>query len=81
MVVVAGGGVTGWLLADEPAVATACVVAADLIGVALMLPKTYRDPESETLITFALASVGGALAATAVATRMPHSCSIRCTTA
>ena len=27
-----------------------------------MAPKTYRDPDSETLSTFALASVSGALA-------------------
>jgi hypothetical protein len=58
--------VVGWLIADEPVVATACVVAADLIGAAMMLPKTYRDPESETLATFAFASLGGALAAGAV---------------
>jgi hypothetical protein len=63
---VAAGGVVGWLIADEPVVATACVVAADLIGAAMMLPKTYRDPESETLATFALASVAGAFAAGAV---------------
>lgn len=44
MIVVAGGGVVGWLVADEPVVATACVVAADLIGAAMMVPKTYRDP-------------------------------------
>ena len=31
-----------------------------------MIPKTYRDPGSETLATFALASLGGALAAGAV---------------
>jgi hypothetical protein len=31
----------------------------------------YRDPESETLITFALASVAGALAAAAVAAPDP----------
>jgi hypothetical protein len=66
MIAIAGGGVAGWLVADEPIVATVCVVAADLVGVALMLPKTYRDPESETLVTFALASAGGALAAGAV---------------
>ena len=66
MLAVAAGGVVGWLVADEPVVATVCVVAADLIGVAMMLPKTYRDPESETLATFALASVAGALAAGAV---------------
>ena len=66
LIAVAGGGVIGWIVADEPIVATICVVAADLIGVALMLPKTYRDPGSETLATFALASLGGALAAGAV---------------
>jgi hypothetical protein len=66
MIAVAGVGVIGWIVADEPLVATACVVAADVIGAAMMIPKTYRDPESETLITFVLASVGGALAAGAV---------------
>jgi hypothetical protein len=66
MIAIAGAGVTGWIAADEPIVATACVVAADLIGAGLMVPKTYRDPHSETLITFALASLGGALAAGAV---------------
>ena len=53
-------------MADEPIVATVCVIAADLIGAAMMVPKTYRDPESETLVTFAFASLGGALAAGAV---------------
>jgi hypothetical protein len=66
MLALAAGGVVGWLVAGEPVVATACVVAADLIGAAMMLPKTYRDPESETLATFALASVAGALAVGAV---------------
>jgi hypothetical protein len=66
MIAIAGAGVAGWLIADEPIVATACVVAADLIGAGLMVPKTYRDPESETLVTFAFASLGGALAAGAV---------------
>ena len=66
MIAVAGAGVIGWILADEPIVATTCVVAADLIGTAMMMPKTYRDPESETLVTFALASLAGALAAGAV---------------
>jgi hypothetical protein len=66
MIAIAGGGVAGWLIADEPIVATVCVVVADLIGAAMMVPKTYRDPGSETLVTFALASVSGALAAGAV---------------
>ena len=66
MLGLAGGGIAGWLLADEPFVATACVVAADLIGVAMMVPKTWVDPSSETLSTFVLASVSGALAAGSV---------------
>ncbi len=66
MIAVAAVGVIGWIAADEPIVATVCVVAADLVGAAMMVPKTYRDPESETLITFAFASLGGALAAGAV---------------
>jgi hypothetical protein len=32
----------------------------------MMVPKTYRDPDSETLATFAFANLGGALAAGAV---------------
>jgi hypothetical protein len=66
MIAVASVGVIGWIAVEEPLVATVCVVAADLIGAAMMIPKTYRDPESETLITFAFASLGGALAAGAV---------------
>jgi hypothetical protein len=66
MITVAGAGVAGWLVADEPMVATLCVVGADLIAAAMMVPKTHRDPHSETLSTFALASLGGALAAGAV---------------
>jgi hypothetical protein len=66
MIGLAGAGVAGWLIADEPVVATICVVAADLIGVALMVPKTWRDPASETLVTFVLGSLAGALAAGAV---------------
>jgi hypothetical protein len=65
LIAIAGGGVIAWLLAGEPLVATACVIVADVLAAA-MVPKTYREPESETLVTFALASVGGGLAAGAV---------------
>jgi hypothetical protein len=63
----AGLGVVGWQLSGVPVVATGCVVFADLIAVALMLPKTYRDPTSETLsayligllsVVFSIAAVG-----------------------
>ena len=63
---VAAAGVAGWFLVDEPLVATGCVVAADLIAAGMMLPKTWRSPHSETLSTFALASLAGALALASV---------------
>ena len=66
LIAIAGAGVVGWIVADEPMVATACVIGADLIGAAMMVPKVHRDPDSETLVTFAGASAGGALAAGAV---------------
>jgi hypothetical protein len=68
---IAAVGVIGWIVADEPIVATASVVAADLLAAAMMAPKTYRDPGSETLASFVLASVGGALAAGAVGSATP----------
>jgi hypothetical protein len=66
MVGVACAGVVGWLLAREPVVAVACVIVADLTAAAMMTPKAYRDPHSETLAMYALASIGGALAVGAV---------------
>jgi len=67
LIALAGGGLVGWMLAGDPVVATGCVIAADLIAVGMMLPKVRRDPDSETLSTYALASLGGALAAGAAA--------------
>ena len=46
--------------------ATICIIVADLVAATMMMPKTYRDPGSETLSTFGLASVSGALAVCAV---------------
>jgi hypothetical protein len=66
LIALAGGGLIGWVVASEPIVAVGCVIAADLIGVAMMTPKVHRDPHSETLSTYALASIGGALATGAV---------------
>jgi hypothetical protein len=54
--------VIGWILANEPRVAVGCVIAADPIAFAVMVPKVRRYPHSETVSTCALASVGGALA-------------------
>lgn len=54
---IAALGVVGWQIADDPIVATCSVVIADLIAAALMMPKTYRDPSSETLSTYAIGLV------------------------
>ena len=66
LIVVAFLGVVAWLVVREPLVAVVCVIVADLIAVAMMTPKAYRDPHSETLAMYALACLGGALAAGAV---------------
>lgn len=63
---VAAAGMVGWFVLDEPVVATACVVLADAVGVALMLPKAWHDPWSETTSTFALAGGSGLLGAAAI---------------
>ena len=66
LLVLAALGLAGWLAVDEPVIATACVVVADLLAALMMVPKAWRDPHSETLSTFVLASASGALTALAV---------------
>jgi hypothetical protein len=66
MIGVALAGIAGWMLSSTPVFATSCVVIADAAGVVLMLPKTWRDPCSETLATYALAAGSGVLSAAAV---------------
>ena len=66
LIAVAAGGIVGWYVSSRPLFATVCVVLADLAGVVLMLPKTWRDPRSETPSSFVLAGIAGALGAVAV---------------
>ena len=66
LLVLAALGLAGWMAVDEPVIATACVVVADLLAALMMVPKAWRDPHSETLSTFVLASASGALTALAV---------------
>jgi len=68
LIALAGAGVAGWLVEDEPIIATTCVIVADFIAALMMLPKAWLDPHSETMSTFALASLGGLAAVGAVAT-------------
>lgn len=66
LVALAGVGVAGWLAVDVPMIATGCVIVADLVAVLMMMPKTWRDPHSETLSTFVLAAAAGVLTTGAV---------------
>jgi hypothetical protein len=66
LMAVAALGIVGWVVSAQPLVATVCVVVADLAGVLLMMPKTWRDPRSETASSFVLAAGSGALGAAAV---------------
>jgi hypothetical protein len=68
---IAALGLVGWLLADDPTVATCSVVVADLIAVGLMLPKTYRNPRSETLETYVIGVLSTVLAVFAVGAVTP----------
>jgi hypothetical protein len=62
LIALAGAGVLGWFLADEPVIATICVIVADFVAAMMMLPKAWSDPHSETMSTFALASLAGVTA-------------------
>jgi len=66
MLALAALGVLGWTTLTDPTVAAACVAVADGAGLVAMMPKTWADPYSETVSTYALAGVTGLLGALAV---------------
>jgi hypothetical protein len=66
LIAIAAGGMAAWVLVDEPSSPPPASSPRDLIAAAMMVPKVHRDPGSETLVTFALAGAGGALAVGAV---------------
>ena len=63
---IAAGGVAAWAISSTPVVAIGCVLVADTLAIGLMVPKTWRDPFSETLALYVLASASGAMSALAV---------------
>lgn len=63
---IAASGLAAWSVSSDPVLATMLVVFADTLAVGLMLPKTWRDPASETFALYTLASVSGVLSAIAV---------------
>jgi hypothetical protein len=71
LIALAGAGVVGWLAVDEPLIATACVIVADFVAALMMLPKAWSDPGTETISTFAIAGLGGAMAVGSVGSVSP----------
>jgi hypothetical protein len=66
LLAIACAGLVGWYVSGDPTVATLCVVLPDLLAVAMMMPKTYADPYSETLSTYALSAASAFCALVAV---------------
>jgi hypothetical protein len=62
MFVVAAGGVYAAVTLTDPTLATYGVIVADVAGALMMVPKSWRDPHSETLSTFVLTSLVGVCA-------------------
>ncbi|RKS72791.1 hypothetical protein CLV35_3042 [Motilibacter peucedani] len=69
LMALAGCGLVAWFVCDDPVLAIAGVIAADAVACLLMLPKSWRDPWSETPSSYALAGLAGACAAGAVGDR------------
>lgn len=59
-------GIALWLLTNEPLLALVIVILVDLTGAWLTVIKAYEEPETETLSTWVLCSIGGFLGAASV---------------
>jgi hypothetical protein len=56
---IAGLGVYTAVTFTDPTLATYGVIVADVAGALMMVPKSWRDPHSETVSTFVLTSLVG----------------------
>ncbi len=62
----AGIGLILWYLTDEPSFALLIVILVDAIGSFLTMIKSYKQPETETLITWVLSGTSGVFGLLAV---------------
>jgi len=62
----AAAGIVAWVTCDDPVLAVLGAIAADVVAFAVMLPKAWRDPWSETWSSFLLAGIAGGCSALAV---------------
>lgn len=63
---VAGIGLVLWNFTDEAAYALAITITISLLGGAVTVAKAYRNPGSETLVTWLLSTIAAACAIVAV---------------
>lgn len=59
--VAAGIGLVMWFYTKQPSVALIIAIFIDLTGAILTIIKAYKEPSSETLITWVLTSLAGIL--------------------
>lgn len=59
-------GIILWFFTKEPLFALLITIAVDTIGEVLTIIKSYKNPETETLLTWILASASGLLSAISV---------------
>ena len=71
LVATAGTGIAGWLALSDPIAATCSAALADAAALAGVVPKIWRQPDSETCSTYALASATGLLGALASQSTAP----------
>lgn len=62
----AGAGLLLWYFTRQPAVALWLTIIIDFSGASLTIIKAYREPETETAITWLLSSIAGIFGALAV---------------
>ncbi|MFA5936603.1 MAG: hypothetical protein WC822_01855 [Candidatus Paceibacterota bacterium] len=62
----AGISLIFWYITKEPAVALFFIILTDFIGASLTISKTWKNPESENFIAWAMCGVGGFLGTLAV---------------
>lgn len=68
---IAAVGLIAWYFTKEAAIALYLVILVDAAGTSLTIEKAYKNPESETIITWVLSSLAGLLALLSVGSLNP----------
>lgn len=63
---IAAMALAAWSMTSDPTWGTGLIIVADVVGFGAMVPKTWSDPWSETLSTYAIAASAGICGVVAV---------------